>query len=79
MPAVFSKTLVRALHVRSFEILADSTSGWEVFEAEDERVFLRQRYTDWHRVERAALRFAQLVGDLQRQGWEERPADPAGM
>ena len=73
MPAVFSKTLVRAFHVRSFEIVPDSTSGWEVFEREDERVFHRQRYTDWNRVERAAMRLEQVVGDLQRDGWQELP------
>jgi hypothetical protein len=78
MPAVFSKTLVRAFHVRSFEILAGSALGWEVFEGEDDRVPNRQCYTDWHRVERAAHRFAQVVGDLQRDGWQERLTDPVG-
>ena len=70
MTAVFSKTLVRAFHVRSFEILPDS-SGWQLFEREDERVFPRQRYTDWHRVERAAMLLEQRVDDLQRDGWHE--------
>jgi hypothetical protein len=74
MPAVFSKTLVRAFHVRSFEIVPDSASGWAVFEREDERVFHRQHYTDWHRVERSAMRLEQVVGDLQRDGWHELPS-----
>jgi hypothetical protein len=74
MAPVFSKTLVRAFHVRSFEILADSAPGWEVLEREDERVLRRQRCTDWHRVERAALRLAQAAADLQRHGWQEVPA-----
>jgi hypothetical protein len=64
MPVVFKKTLVRAFHVRSFEILADPASGWAVFEREDERVSQPQHYTDWHRVERAAMRIEQMVGDL---------------
>ena len=73
MVVVFSKSLVRAFHVRSFEILADPASGWAIFEREDDRVFRRQRYTDWHRVERAAMRLEQVVGDLQRDGWQELP------
>jgi hypothetical protein len=71
MTSVFHKTLVRAFHVRSFEITADARSGWQVFEREDERVIHLQRVTDWHRVERAAFRLAQLVADLQREGWRE--------
>jgi hypothetical protein len=73
MTAVFRKTLVREFHVRSFEIVPDAASGWQVFEREDERVFHRQRYTDWHRVERAAMLLEQVVGDLLRDGWHELP------
>jgi len=74
MSVVFKKTLVRALHVRSFEFLADPASGWAVLEREDERVSPPQRYTDWHRVERAAMRIEQVVGDLERDGWQQVPA-----
>ena len=74
MAHIFRKTLVRALHVRSFEITVDSVSGWEIFEREDERVVSQQRYTDWHRVERVAERLARVVADLQQEGWQERPA-----
>jgi hypothetical protein len=42
MTPIFRKTLVRAFHVRSFEITVDSAIGWEVFEREDERVLHRQ-------------------------------------
>ena len=54
--------------MRSFEIVADAASGWQVFERDDERVFHRQRYTDWHRVERAAMLLELVVGDLRRDG-----------
>ena len=71
MTPIFQKTLVRALHVRSFEITVDSVAGWEIFEREDERVLHRQHYTDWHRVERVAQRLSDVVADLQRDGWQE--------
>ena len=71
MASVFRKTLVRSLHVRYFEIDALPASGWIASEREDERVVQQQRYTDWHRVERAARRFTREVADLQRQGWLE--------
>jgi hypothetical protein len=74
MASIFRKTLVRAPHVRSFEITIDSVAGWEIFEREDERVVSQQRYTDWHRVERVAQRLARVVADLQQDGWQERPA-----
>jgi hypothetical protein len=74
MAHIFRKTLVRAFHVRSFEITVDAVAGWEIFEREDERVVCRQRYTDWHRVERVAQRLSRVVADLQRDGWQELPA-----
>jgi hypothetical protein len=74
MTPIFQKTLVRSVHVRSFAITVDAVAGWEIFEREDERVVCRQRYTDWHRVERVAQRLSRVVADLQREGWQERPA-----
>jgi hypothetical protein len=74
MAHIFRKTLVRAFHVRSFEITVDAVAGWEIFEREDERVVCQQRCTDWHRVERVAQRLSRVVADLQRDGWQERPA-----
>jgi len=71
MASVFRKTLVRSFHVRYFEIDALPPSGWIASEREDERVVHERRYTDWHRVERAAMRFTREVADLQRQGWLE--------
>lgn len=69
MSLVFRKTLVRAPHVRSFEINLLPAAGWEVSEREDQRVVQQRRYNDWHRVERAVLRFTRDVSDLRRQGW----------
>ena len=74
MAHIFNKTLVRAFHVRSFEVTVDAVAGWEIFEREDERVVCRQRYTDWHRVERVVQRLSRVIADLQREGWQERPA-----
>ena len=71
MASVFRKTLVRALHVRDFEIDSLPASGWIASEREDERVVRQRQYTDWHRVERAAKGFMREVADLQRQGWLE--------
>jgi hypothetical protein len=68
---VFRKTLVRSVHVRSFEISESADSGWQLFEREDEQVVALQRFTDWHRVERAILRLARVVAELQRDGWHE--------
>jgi hypothetical protein len=71
MASVFSKTLVRSRHVRYFEIDALPASGWIASEREDERVVQQRRYTDWHRVERAAKIFMREVANLRRQGWLE--------
>jgi hypothetical protein len=71
MASVFRKTLVRSLHVRCFEIDALPASGWIASEREDERVVQQRRYTDWHRVERAAKIFMREVADLRSQGWLE--------
>jgi hypothetical protein len=71
MPTIFRRTLVRAPHVHSFEIRSNSTAGWEVCEQEDEHVVHRHQYTDWHRVERASERVAELIRKLERDGWLE--------
>jgi len=37
--------------------VTSSTQGWEVRETRDSAVVRTQRYSDWHRVERAVLVF----------------------
>jgi hypothetical protein len=71
MTPVFRATLVRAFHVRSFEIAPHPVAGWEVVEHEDQHLIGRYACTDWHRVERAVQRLAQQISDLQRDGWRE--------
>ena len=39
--------------------VTSSTQGWEVRETRDSAVVRTQRYTDWHRVERAVHVFEQ--------------------
>jgi hypothetical protein len=66
---VFTKTLVRGPHVRSFRIHPVPTTGWIASEEADQRVVLRRQFTDWHRVERAVTRFMGEVAELRREGW----------
>jgi hypothetical protein len=68
---VFAKVLVRAPHVRSFQIAAAPEIGWEVSERAGDSVVEQHHYTDWHRVERALTRFRREVSELMRQGWIE--------
>jgi len=71
-PSVFRKTLVRPPSVRSFEIVLAADAGWQICERRDGQI-VEQQVADWHRVERVAMRFAQDVAALQRDGWEELP------
>ena len=68
---VFAKTLVRADHVRSFEVACLPTSGWEASERADERVIRKSQYHDWHHVERTVTRFMRQISELRQQGWIE--------
>lgn len=67
---VFEKTLVRAGHVRAFNI-SFVPGGWEVSEQDEEKGTLRHRHTDWHRVEREVMRFTRQVEELREEGWTE--------
>jgi len=67
---MFAKTLTDGSHVRQFSIEEVGYDGWEVRQLEDSRVIRRNRYTDWHRVERALARFALEVEGLERKGWQ---------
>jgi hypothetical protein len=68
MSPVFAKTLVRAREVRSFEVAAAPSVGWQVKERTDQEI-REQQLSDWHRVERALLRFTREISELRRQGW----------
>jgi hypothetical protein len=69
--ALLATTLVRADHVRSFHVRPARLAGWEAAEREDQHVVQQQRYTDWHRVERAITHFRRKIAVLLEQGWRE--------
>jgi hypothetical protein len=68
---LLATTLVRAEHVRSFHVQPAHLAGWEAAEREDQRIVQQQRYTDWHRVERAIAHFRRKIAVLLEQGWRE--------
>jgi len=68
---LLATTLVRADHVRSFHVHRAPPAGWEVSEREDQHIVQLQRYTDWHRVERALTHFRLKITALLEQGWRE--------
>jgi hypothetical protein len=68
---IFSKRLRSQEHVRSFVVNEADERGWEVREEEDHHVIKRTRTNDWHRVEKAMMRFALEATQLQRAGWVE--------
>jgi hypothetical protein len=68
---LFTSTLVRDDHVRSFQVMPAPTGGWEVTERLDQRRLFRHRHTDWQRVEVTLLRFANAIAALKKQGWRE--------
>jgi len=67
---LFIKNLTRASHVHSF-VIRKLLRGWEVSETEDRCVLEQRQLTDWHRVERACLRFAHQTAVLRESGWSE--------
>jgi hypothetical protein len=69
MTAVFTKKLVRAREMRSFEVAAAPNAGWHVSERSDRDVIREHSFSDWHRVERTLLRFNREITELRRQGW----------
>ena len=74
MEAMFAQELTNAGHIRRFEIRSKGAEGWEMRVEEDSTLLRRQRFTDWHRVERAITRVALEVAELQSAGWTLRPA-----
>ena len=69
MLPLFTKTLIRARQVRTFEVAALPNVGWEASERAGVDVIEQRRYSDWHRVERALTRFDREIDELRRQGW----------
>jgi hypothetical protein len=74
MRHVFRKTLVRATHIRSFEVAPLPNVGWEASKRADEHVIQRRRYSDWHRVERVVSLFRREISELRQQGWIDYPS-----
>jgi len=68
---MFAKELTQAGHTKRFTISEAGSSGWEVLVEQDSRIVRRVCYTDWHRVERAALVMSLQVSELEEHGWRE--------
>ena len=68
---LFSKRLRSEEHLREFVVGEADDLGWEVREEQDHQVVKRTWMHDWHRVEKAMMRFALETTELQRAGWVE--------
>jgi hypothetical protein len=66
---MYARTLCKAEQIRRFIITAADNVGWEVREEANSQLVRRDLVTDWHRVERARMRFAETVDALVAQGW----------
>jgi hypothetical protein len=75
---MFSRQLTHAGHTRNFVITALHADGWEVRVEEDSRVLRRNRYTDWHRLERALASIEREVATLTELGWRMTAAATSG-
>jgi hypothetical protein len=67
---MYHKSLRLADHVRRYSVTASQPWGWEVTLEEDARVRRRDRYDDWHRVERAMALLKIEIEQLTARGWE---------
>ena len=68
---IFSKRLRSQDHIKEFVVDEVDERGWQVREEEDHRIVRRAWEQDWHRVEKAMMRFALEAMQLQRAGWVE--------
>jgi len=68
---MYKRTFRKADQTHRFVITNAEGFGWEVREEQDSQVISRVRYTDWHRVERARMTFANQARNLQLSGWKE--------
>ena len=72
---IFAKRLRSQDHVKQFVVdESDEQRGWEVREEVDDYIVKRTWTRDWHRVEKAMMRFALEAGELRQAGWIEVPA-----
>ena len=69
---MYKRTFRKADQTHRFLITNTEGAGWEVREEQDSQVIWRVRYTDWHRVERARMAFANQALNLQQSGWQGR-------
>jgi hypothetical protein len=67
---MYHKRLRLADHVRRYSVTAAKPFGWEVTLEEDASIRRRDRYDDWHRVERAMALLKIEVDQLTARGWE---------
>ena len=65
---MYQRQLKQAGHTRRFEI-SERGGAWEARALVDAEVVAHARYDDWHRVERARLRFDLQAGTLEEAGW----------
>jgi hypothetical protein len=68
---MYKRTFRKADQTHRFLITISDNAGWEVREEQDSHVISSARYTDWHRVERARMAFANQALSLQLSGWKE--------
>ena len=66
---MFDLRLRLADHIRRYSIAAVAPSGWEVTLEEDSTIRRQDRYSDWHRVERAQAMLQLEVEQLRERGW----------
>jgi hypothetical protein len=52
------KSLILDGHETTVTVSDAGPDGWEVREERDSEIVRQVRYTDWHRVERAVMRFS---------------------
>ena len=65
---MYERQLRQSGQTRRYEI-CERNGAWEARALLDTQVVKQARYDDWHRVERAKLRFELEVGSLEDRGW----------
>ena len=68
---LLAKTLLRADHIRSFQILVAPSAGWDATAQSDRSVVEQHHCADWHRVERVLAQFSREIDKLREEGWRE--------
>ena len=67
---MYERELRQNGHTLRYEI-SECGGAWEARALLDAQVVNCKRYDDWHRVERAKLRFDLEAVDLQNAGWAQ--------